>query len=54
MAKIIEKIIEPSTVFTKTNFKIKIKVKRGLTYNELKQLTYNQTSQYTYNELKGD
>lgn len=54
MPKIINKIVEPTIIYTKDEFIIKIKVNRGITYNELKQMTYSSAKTHTYSELKGD
>ena len=35
-------------------FKLKIKVVRFLTYNELKSKKYNEVNQLTYKQLKGE
>lgn len=54
MTKIISKIVEPTIVYTNEQFIIKIKTKRAITYNELKQMTYDDAKDYSYGELKGD
>lgn len=55
MSKIIEKIIEPSKIYTGSTFKLKIKAIRYATYQEVKnKLTYNSLSNYTYGQLKGE
>lgn len=54
MQKILEKILEPSVIKTGSFFTLKIKVRRGITYGELKQMTYNDVQNYLYSELKGD
>lgn len=54
MPKIINKIVEPTIIYTEEQFIIKVKVKRAITYLELKQLTYDDTKDYSYGELKGD
>lgn len=55
MNKIIEINTEPSRITTGSTFFIRVKAKRGTTYNELKskKLTYNELKKYTYNQLKG-
>lgn len=52
--KITEIIVEPNKVYVGSNFKLKIKAIRYMTYNEVKTKTYNQIKNYTYNELKGE
>lgn len=54
MAKILSKIVEPTIIYTGDPFTIKIKVRRGLTYNELKEMTYDEVKEYSYDEVKGD
>lgn len=52
--KIIEKVLEPSKIYTGSNFLLKVKATRYLTYDEVKTKTYNQIKEYTYNNLKGE
>ena len=52
--KITEVIIEPTPVYEGSTFRLKVRVKKGLTYEELKRLTYEELKAYTYKELKGD
>lgn len=52
--KIIEKILEPSVIYTGSSFLLKIKVIKGLTYEELKTLTYQEVKTFTYSQLKGE
>lgn len=54
MNKIVEKIIEPSKIITGSFFKLKIKVIRYLTYQEVKNKTYHDIKNVTYKDLKGD
>lgn len=54
MIRIIEKVVEPSKIFVGSTFLLKIKVKKGLTFNELKEMTFNEAKSYTFNELKGE
>ena len=54
MSKIIEKILEPSVIYTGSSFKLKVKVKKGLTFEEVKTITFEQLQQYTFAQLKGD
>ena len=55
MAKIKVIIIEPTTVYTNSSFKLKIKVQRGLTFQELKDnMTFTTVKSYDFGELKGD
>ena len=51
--KIIEVLTEPSEIYKGSNFLLKIKVIRYITYDEAKTKTYNEIKNYTYNELKG-
>ena len=37
-----------------SNFLLKVKAIRYLTYNEVKTKTYNEIQEYTYSELKGE
>ena len=52
--KITEVLVEPSTVYTGENFKLKVKAIRYVTFNELKTLTYNQVDDFTWGNLKGE
>lgn len=55
MSKIKEIIVEPNPLYVNSNFTIKIKVQRGLTFKELKDTyTFNEATQYSFGELKGD
>lgn len=54
MSKIIEKILEPSDIETGSNFLLKIKAIRYMSYAEMKVRTVNEIKQYTVAELKGD
>lgn len=55
MSKIKEIIIEPQPLYVNSNFKIKIKVERGVTFGELKNnFTFGQLISYNFGELKGD
>lgn len=54
MIKVIEKVVEPSKVLVGSTFLFKIKIFKGLTYNELKEKTYNEAMDYTYSQLKGE
>lgn len=52
--KIIKILIDPEKIYTGSNFLLKIKAIRYVTYEELKTKTYNQVKNYTYSELKGE
>ena len=52
--KILEKIVEPSKITVGSNFLLKIKTIRYLTYSELKTKTYEEVKNYTYAQMKGD
>lgn len=54
MQKIREIIIEPTKVYVDSTFKIKIKARKYLIYEELKSKTYNFFDSYRYNNLKGE
>lgn len=55
MSKIKEIIVEPQPLYVNSNFKIKIKVERGVTFEELKnRMTFEDLKEYSFNELKGD
>ena len=55
MSKIQEIIVEPNPLYTNTKFKIKVKVQRGVTFQELKDnMTFNNAKTYNFSELKGD
>lgn len=54
MTKIEDIIVEPTPVYEGSTFRLKIKVRRGLTYEELKRLTYEELKAYTYEQLKGE
>lgn len=54
MQKIIEKIVEPAHIETGSIFKLKVKVIRYLTHNEMKQLTVSKLKDFTVNQLRGD
>lgn len=54
MKKIIEKIVEPERIETGSIFKLKVKVIRYLTYNEMKQLAVSKLKDFTVNQLKGE
>lgn len=54
MIRIIDKVVEPSKVLVSSTFLLKIKIFKGLTYNELKEKTYNEAMDYTYSQLKGE
>ena len=51
--KIVEVLTEPNEIYKETNFLLKIKVIKYITYNEAKTKAYNEIKNYTYNELKG-
>lgn len=51
--KITDIIFEPTQVFKKDKFKIKIKCTRYLTVEELKPYTVNQFKKFTVKELRG-
>lgn len=53
MPKIIEKILEPSEIYTNNRFKLKIKVIRYLTYQEVKTKKYIDIKKITYENIKG-
>ena len=52
--KILDIIVEPTPVYEGSTFRLKVRVKNGLTYEELKRLTYEELKAYTYQDLKGD
>lgn len=53
--KIIEKILEPSAIYTGSIFKLKIKAIRYATYHEVEdRFNYTTVQAYTYGELKGE
>lgn len=52
--KIIEKILEPSKIFTGSIFKLKIKAIRYLKYKEIQIKDYSYNKNYTYKDFKGD
>lgn len=55
MFKITEKIVEPPRIEVGSTFKLKVKVVRFATYNEIKnRLTYNTLKNYKYSDLKGE
>ena len=54
MSKIQEIIVEPTKVQVGSTFKLKVKVIRYLTYNEMKQLTVSKLKDFTVNQLKGE
>ena len=54
LIKFVEKILEPEKIFSGSSFKLKIKMIKGVTYNEAKEMTYNQLKTFKYKELKGD
>lgn len=54
MIKVIDKILEPNKIVAGSTFLLKIKIFKGLTYNELKAKTYDETKSYTYSQLKGE
>lgn len=54
MQKIIEKILEPDHIETGSIFKLKVKVIKYLTYNEMKQLTVPKLKEFTVSQLKGE
>ena len=55
MIKIIDKVVEPNRTLIGSTFSIKIKLFKGLTYNELKTKTYTEAKSYTYSQLmKGE
>ena len=54
MNRIQEKLVEPVKIYAGSFFKIKIKAKREVTYNELLQKNYEQVKTITYNNLKGE
>lgn len=53
MPKIIEKILEPSEIHINNRFKLKIKVIRYLTYQEVKTKKYIDIKKFTYENIKG-
>lgn len=55
MSKIKEIIIEPNPLYVNSNFKIKVKVQRGVTFQEMKdRMTFNTADDYSFNDLKGE
>lgn len=54
MNRIQEKLVEPVNIYTGSFFKIKIKAKRDVTYNELLHKKYEQLKAITYSNLKGE
>ena len=54
MSKIIEKILEPARIEAGSTFKIKVKVIRYATYQEMKAKTVNFIKNYTVADLKGE
>lgn len=55
MIKVIDKKVEPEKVLTGSTFLLKIKIFKGLTYNELKEKTYTEANSYEYSQfLKGE
>lgn len=54
MSKIIEKIIEPSKINVGSIFKVKIRVIRYATYEELKVKTVNYLKDFSIADLKGE
>ena len=53
MAYIKEIVIEPNTLIVGSAFKIKVKTRRYLTYEEIKDKTVKELKNYTVNQLKG-
>ena len=51
--KITEIITEPTKLYVGSSFRLKIKVIRYLTYDEVKTKTYKDIKSFTYNEMKG-
>lgn len=54
MNKIVQIITEPSIVRTGSDFKLKIKAVRYITYGELKKEKVVKVKQYKIKELKGE
>lgn len=54
MNKIVQVITEPSIIHTGSNFKLKIKAIRYITYGELKKEKVIKVKQYKIKELKGE
>lgn len=54
MSKIIETILEPSKIYAGSNFLLKIKAIRYLTYKEMQIKNYIYYKSYTYKDLKGE
>ena len=54
MLRIIDKVLEPSKIFTGSKFVLKVKVEKHLTFNELENYTFNELENYTFNELEGE
>lgn len=52
--KIEEISTEPEIIQTGSKFLLKVKVRDGLTYAELKTITYTELKNYTYAQVKGD
>ncbi len=52
--KIKEVFTEPEIIQTGSSFIIKVKVKDGLTWDEVKELTWDEVKLLTYAQLKGD
>lgn len=53
MGKFIEIIIEPSKVYVKQVFRVKVKARKYIIYSELKLQKVSKLKQYTVLELKG-
>lgn len=54
MSKIVEKIVEPAKIEVGSNFKLKVKVIRYITYGELKEQIVSTIKTFTINNLKGE
>lgn len=52
--KIVEIITEPAKVYVDSDFLLKIRATRYLTYEEVKTKTYTQIKNFTYSEMKGE
>ena len=51
--KITEIITEPNKIYEGSTFKLKIKVIRYLTYEELEKMKYEEVENYTYSQIEG-
>lgn len=55
MSKILEKVIEPSIVYTGSIFKLKIKIQetKYYSYSDYTEKKYSELESLTYSEVKG-